>query len=83
MLDKSRKLEISEDEFALIEDALQTQSQILNVQANAGGAMARRRLNVVKRMLARMAHERPQAETTGQKPCKASSFWSWLGARAV
>ena len=37
MFDDKQKLEISQDELALIEAALHTQFKILSVQASAGG----------------------------------------------
>ena len=51
MFDNKQKLEISQDELALIEAALHTQSKILSVQASAGGSKALGRLNDVKRVL--------------------------------
>lgn len=61
MLDAKQKLEISQDELALIEAALHTQSKILGVQASAGGSKARARLNDVKRVLATIAQQKPAA----------------------
>jgi hypothetical protein len=58
MLDEKQKLEISQDDLALIEAALQTQSKILGVQASAGGSNALGRLNDVKRVLATIAQQR-------------------------
>jgi len=45
MFDTKQKLEVSQDELAVIEAALHTQVKILNVQATAGGSGARRKLN--------------------------------------
>ncbi len=61
MRDTQKKLEISQEERALIEAALHTQSKILHMQASAGGAVARKRLNEVKRLLARMEQHEPAA----------------------
>ena len=72
MFDKQQKLEISPEEFAVIEAALHTQSKILNVQASAGGSSARRRLNEVKRVLAHLAAQKPSEE----KPqCRSRIGW--------
>lgn len=70
MFDKQQKLEISQDELAVIEAALHTQSKILNVQASAGGRTARDRLNEVKRVLARVAQHR----VVEKKPCSKPVF---------
>lgn len=59
MLEKQQKLEINPEELAVIESALHTQSKILDVQANAGAAAARSRLNEVKRVLARLDQQKP------------------------
>lgn len=80
MLDKSQTLEISAEEFEVIEAALQTQSQILNVQASAGGNAALTRLNQVKRVLARLAQQNPKPRAeTARKPCPRVGFLAWLG----
>lgn len=80
MLDKSKTLEISAEEFEVIQAALHTQSQILNVQASAGGNGARNRLNQVKRVLARMGQHSPVARSeTSQKPCVRTGILAWLG----
>ena len=59
MLDKPQKLEVSAEELEVIEAALHTQSQILNVQAKAGGSSARIRLNAVKRALSTLSSQKP------------------------
>lgn len=80
MMDKSQKLEFSTEEFEVIQAALHTQSQILNVQASAGGNAARNRLNQVKRVLARMGQHAPspKPEQT-RKPSARTGFLAWLG----
>jgi len=72
MFDRHKKLEISPEELAVIEAALHTQSKILNVQASAGGNTARRRLNEVKRVLARLSAQKP-AETRPR--CRTAAGW--------
>lgn len=62
MLDKNNKLDISQEELAVIEAALHTQSKILTVQAGAGGAAARVRLNEVKRLIKRVSRSSPKAD---------------------
>jgi trehalose-6-phosphatase len=59
MFEKNQKLEISPEQLSVIESALHTQSKILNVQAAAGGAEAREKLNLVKRTLADIGQQRP------------------------
>ena len=54
MFDRSQKLDVSQDELAVIVAALETQAKILSVQAGAGGSGARRRLNEVKKVLAQI-----------------------------
>lgn len=61
MTDTIKKLEVSQDELALIADALETQSKILSMQASAGGQAALTRLNAVKRVLAMVSSERDPA----------------------
>lgn len=73
MFDKNQKLEISPEQLDVIEAALQTQSKILNLQAAAGGAAARDRLNAVKRTLATIAQQRP----ADPRRCPAPRL-SWL-----
>ena len=74
MFDCDKKLEVSDDELAVIEAALHTQAKILNVQAVAGGSGARRRLNEVKRVLAHVANLRDAAEDRPRR-----SFFGWFG----
>ena len=45
MFDTHERLDVTQDELAVIEAALHTQAKILHVQAAAGGSGARRRLN--------------------------------------
>ena len=72
MFDNKQKLEISQDELALIEAALHTQSKILSVQASAGGSKAVGRLNEVKRVLSAIAQQR--APETRTKPAWGGLF---------
>ena len=64
MLDNNKKIEVSAEQLEVIESALHTQSKILNVQAEAGGDTARRRLNEVKRLLAQLSQHKPAAQDT-------------------
>jgi hypothetical protein len=59
MLEKQQKIDVSPAQLAVIEAALHTQSKILDVQAEAGGSTARRRLNEVKTLLAQLAQQKP------------------------
>lgn len=78
MFDSKEKLEVSQGELAVIEAALHTQIKILNVQANAGGSGARRKLNEVKGVLAQIA-----ALKKGDDATQGSGALGWLGwARA-
>lgn len=73
MFDTHKKLDVSQDELAVLEAALHTQVKILGVQAAAGGSGARRRLNEVKRVLVRISQEREQAASgTGRR------LFGWL-----
>ncbi|MEM7521846.1 MAG: hypothetical protein AAF307_12515 [Pseudomonadota bacterium] len=78
MLDKPQTLHVSQEEIEVIEAALQTQSQILNVQATAGGNAARTRLNLVKSILARLSEnsQRPAPAPVKRRPC--AGFLNWL-----
>lgn len=78
MFDTYQKLEISQDELAVIEAALHTQSKILNVQAGAGGKAARKRLNEVKSVLALVSQHRC-VET---EPC-AKPVTGWFGMSRI
>jgi len=78
MFDKQKKLEISPDELQVIEDALQTQSKILHIQANAGGTGASRRLNDVKRVLSHISQQKPR----DAKP-RCRSRLGWFGSSRV
>lgn len=59
MFDETQKLEISQKELTLIEEALHTQSKILGVQAGAGGSKALTRLNDIKRVLSTIDQQKP------------------------
>ena len=59
MFDTNKKLEVSQEQLKIIEDALHTQSKILHVQADAGGSGALARLNEVKTILAMLAQHAP------------------------
>ena len=78
MFDNHQKLEISQDELAVIEAALHTQSKILNVQASAGGREARDRLNEVKRVLAHVATHRTAPSKSSVKPATG-----WFGLSQI
>lgn len=73
MTGRSKALDLSPEEFAIIESALQTQSKILNVQAKAGASKARERLNAVKNVLTRLAQQRPTSQAKSPK-CTVSFF---------
>ena len=75
MFDKQQKLDVTQDELAVIEAALHTQAKILGVQALAGGSGARRRLNEVKRVLAAVEQQKPSDEQRRRR-----SVFNWLGA---
>jgi hypothetical protein len=72
MFDEKQKLEISQEELDLIEQALHTQSKILGVQASAGGSKALTRLNDIKRVLATIAQQKPVRQKT--KPAGGRGF---------
>jgi len=74
MFEKQQKLDVTADELAVIEAALHTQAKILNVQANAGGNAARRRLDEVKRAL---AHISKQTDTKTARVHRR--FLRWIG----
>jgi hypothetical protein len=67
MFEKNQKLEISQDELAVIEDALHTKSKILKIQAGAGGRTALDRLNAVKRTLAHIAQQHPSKQPPARR----------------
>lgn len=75
MFCKQHDLLVSDQELAVIEAALHTQSKILNVQASAGGAAARARLNEVKEVLATLAQQKP----TEQNPRRRWFGFAWTG----
>lgn len=74
MFNAKQKLEVTQDELVVIEAALHTQIKILSVQASAGGSGARRRLNEVKRVLARAAQHKKAVD----KANDPNSF-GWCG----
>jgi len=78
MFDTYQKLEISQEELAVIEAALHTQSKILNVQAGAGGKSARKRLNEVKSVLALVSQHR----CSEAEPC-AKPVTGWFGMSRI
>ena len=78
MFDKPHRLEVSKEEIAVIEAALHTQSQILNVQASAGGPEARERLNAVKRLLASLSQQKP----VERQPCTRRPL-CWFGLSRI
>lgn len=75
MFETHSKFEISAKDGEVIEAALQTQLKILRLQAGAGSAHARARLNDVKRALAKFEAQRPVARTA----CKKPSLRGFLG----
>lgn len=77
MFDTQKKLDISQEELAVIEAALHTQSKILGLQAGAGGTTARAQLNEVKRVLATLAQHHPKRR---DRPCGGAR---WLGMSRI
>lgn len=61
MLDETHSVELTTDDLALIEAALQTQEKILAVQSRAGGRAARQRLNSLKGLMRRIRRQTPAA----------------------
>ena len=78
MFEKMKKIELSQDELEIIEAALHTQSQILNVEAGAGATSALKRLNGVKRVLSMLDQQKPVEE----KPAPAPST-GWFGMTRI
>ncbi|MBD3662678.1 hypothetical protein [Sulfitobacter aestuariivivens] len=74
MFDRQQKIEMTAEEFTVIEAALETQAKILTVQASAGGSGARRRLNEVKRVLARFSQQKAPEET---QELRRGFGWIW------
>lgn len=74
MFEKMQKLEVSQDELAIIEAALHTQSQILSVEAGGGTSAALERLNGVKRVLTMLDQQKPVEDST--RTCAPST---WFG----
>jgi hypothetical protein len=68
MLDDCNRLDLSERDLALIENALQTQAKILSLQSQAGGAGARQQLTELSRLKKRIGRVRPVM--------KRVSWWS-------
>ncbi|MCX7559099.1 hypothetical protein OS190_05925 [Sulfitobacter sp. F26204] len=75
MFCKQHDLIVSDQELAVIEAALHTQSKILDVQASAGSTAARSRLNEVKKVLASLAQQKP----TEQNPRRRWRGFPWVG----
>lgn len=63
MMNKHTPLNLTADELATIEAALNTQVKILNMQAGAGLPHALTQLNQVKRVLARLGRQKPRKRT--------------------
>lgn len=61
MKNKTKKLEVSQQDLDLIACALETQTKILGMQASAGGQGALERLNAVKRLLTNITAQREKA----------------------
>ncbi|WP_432816999.1 hypothetical protein [Sulfitobacter sp. JB4-11] len=78
MFEKMQKIELSRDELEIIEAALHTQSQILNVEAGAGATTARERLNGVKRVLTMLDQQRPVDEAA-----KPRTTGGWFGMSRI
>ena len=74
MFEKMQKLEVSQDELAIIEAALHTQSQILSVEAGGGASAALQRLNGVKRVLTMIDQQKPVEDR--KRNCAPTS---WFG----
>ena len=74
MFAKTQRLDVSPEELAVIEAALETQAKILSVQAGAGGSGARRRLNEVKKVLTRV-----EQHTEGKTPKARRKGLGWFG----
>ena len=75
MFEKMKKIELSQDELDMIEAALHTQSQILNVEVSAGGVAARTQLNGVKRLLSMLDQHKAASQPTE----KVSGGCGWWG----
>ena len=75
MFEKREKIDVTQDELAVIKAALHTQIKILSVQAGAGGNAALRRLNEVKRALAHI-----EQQTGGEAQPKRRGLFSWFTA---
>ena len=78
MSNTCQTLEMSSEDVAVIEAALETQSKILHVQASAGGGAARDRLNQVKRVLATVSRQKP-ATTRGRRCAR----FRWFGMSRI
>ncbi len=73
MFDKTQKLDVTQQDLAVIEAALHTQAKILDMQASAGRGAARAQLNKVKTALANLESQKP-CET---RACR-SIFFGWF-----
>jgi hypothetical protein len=78
MLKKQKKVEVSPTQLAVIESALHTQSKILEVQAEAGGSIARRRLNEVKTLLVQLAQQKP-----AEPKARCNRARGWFGVSRI
>jgi hypothetical protein len=75
MFDTTIKLDVSIEQLGLIEASLHTQAKILNVQAEAGGQIARARLNAAKTLLTQLAQKK--TSTSPLVPCSDLSWFSF------
>lgn len=73
MFEKQEKLDLSQEELAVISSALHTQTKILTVQASAGASAARVRLDEIKRLLVRVSEL--QTPETKARACKTTFGW--------
>jgi len=69
MLDDTHAVDLTRQDFELIEAALQTQEKILSVQSRAGGGAAQARLNDLKGLMRRLRRQTP---THHSAPCSWS-----------
>lgn len=74
MFDVNSKIDLNARDVELIKAALETQSKILRLQASAGGAEARTKLDDVKRALAKIDAQGPVA----RKECKRPTWRGFL-----
>ena len=78
MLDDIKKVDLSQHDLDLIEQALHTQEKILTVESRVGTKASRTRLNDLKGLLQRLSRQR-QPEPT---PCAQTPGFSGF-ARAL